>query len=125
MLECQLCRLVEQDVDDDPLGGRENDRLDELFLLAAAAVAADELHLRARKRDVEDARVRGVRQVDPNDLVLLRVEGKVGLAGDEQHVAEPPHRSVVGLRWAEGSDRTVLEQDVVEGQEQFAVAGGQ
>ena len=44
MLQRQLARRLEAHVDDDPLGGRQDDVLDELLVLDAAAVAADELH---------------------------------------------------------------------------------
>ena len=44
VLERQLAGLVEEHVDDDALGGREDDLLDELLVLDVAAVAADELH---------------------------------------------------------------------------------
>ena len=60
----------EQRVDDDPLGRREHDRLDELLALDTPAVAAHELHPRAGQRDVEHAGVRRVRQVEANDLAL-------------------------------------------------------
>ena len=54
VLERQLAGLVEEDVDDHALRRREHDLLDELLVLDVAAVAADELHPRARQRDLED-----------------------------------------------------------------------
>lgn len=47
MLERELAELREEDVDDDALGGRHENVVDELLVLVGAAVAADELHLRA------------------------------------------------------------------------------
>ena len=94
VLERQLARLLEEHVDHDPLRRRQDHRLDELLVLVAAAVAADELHPGARQRDVEDAGVGGVGQVEADDLAALRAERRFGLAADEQHVAEPPHRHV-------------------------------
>ena len=121
MLELELARLREEHVDDDALGGREQDLVDELLVLVVAGVGADELHLRARQRHVEDARVGGVREVEAHDLAALGLERKVRLAGDEHHVAEAAHRHVRRLRLAEGGDPSVLDQDVVERQQQLAV----
>ncbi len=121
VLECQLPRLLEERVDHDPLGGSEDHRVDELLLLVAAAVAADELHPRARKMDLEHARVRGVGQVEANDLAELRAHRQVGLAGDQHHVAEAAHRRVRRLLAAERGDLAVLDQDVVERQQQLAI----
>ena len=70
VLEHRPSRLLEQHVHDDALRRREDDRLDELLALDPAAVAADELHARARQRDVEHARVGRVRQVEADDLAL-------------------------------------------------------
>ena len=74
VLERQVAGLVEQDVHDHTLGGSEDDILDELLVLDVAAVAADELHARARQRDLERPGVRGVREVEAHDLAELRVQ---------------------------------------------------
>ena len=123
MLEGQTARLLEERVDDDPLGRREHDRLDELLALDTAAVAADELQPRPRQRDVEDARVGGVREVEANDLALLRGERRFRLAADEQDVAVAAHRRERRLLATERRDLPVLDQDVVERQQQLAVGG--
>ena len=123
VLERQVARLVEQDVHDHALGGREDDVLDELLVLDVAAVAADELHARARQRDLERPRVRGVREVEADDLAEPRVQRQVRLAVDQQHLAEAPHRHIGRLRAAERRDLPVLEQDVVERQRQVPVGG--
>ena len=65
---------VEEDVDDGPLGRGEHDLVDDLLALVAAAVPADELHPRAGQGNVEDTRVRRVRQVEADDLARARVE---------------------------------------------------
>ena len=78
VLERELARPVEEDVHDDALRGRKDDRVDELLVLDAAAVAADELHPRARKGDVEHARVRGVREVEANDLPACASSARCG-----------------------------------------------
>ena len=44
----ELAGLLEQHIDDGPLRRSEDHVLDELLVLDAAAVAADELHPRAR-----------------------------------------------------------------------------
>jgi hypothetical protein len=59
-----------------------------------AGVGADQLHLRARQRHVEDARVGGVGEVEAHDLAALGLEREVGFARDEHHVAEPAHGDV-------------------------------
>src|SRR5581483_1445224 len=79
----QLARLVEQRVDDHPLGRRQYDVLDEMFVLDVAAVAANELDSRSGERDPEDAGVRGVREVEPNHFTTLYRERRIRLASDE------------------------------------------
>jgi hypothetical protein len=44
VLERQIARLLEEDVDDDSLRRSEDDVVDKLLLLYMAAVAADKLH---------------------------------------------------------------------------------
>ena len=61
VIKGQLPGSGEVDVDDDAFGRRDEDFVDEFLVLVMAAVCAYELHLCARDRDVEDARVRGVR----------------------------------------------------------------
>ena len=121
VLERQPAGLVEEDVDDDPLRRREHDRVDELLALVPPAVAADELHARPRERDVEHPRVRGVREIEADDLALSRAQPELRLAADEHHVPEPAHRRVRRLRRAERGDRALLEQHVVERQGELAV----
>ena len=86
MLEGQLARLLEERIDHDSLGGCEHDRLDELLTLDAAAVAADELQLGSWQRDVEDARVGRVREVEANHLALL--------CGERRLVSPPTSRTL-------------------------------
>ena len=74
VLQDQLAGRLEAHVDDDALGRGEDDVLDELLVLDAAAVAADELHPRARQRDLEHPGVGRVRQVQPHDLARARAE---------------------------------------------------
>ena len=121
VLELELAGVRKEHVDDDTLGGGEQDLVDELLALVVAGVGADQLHLRARQRHVEDARVGGVGEVEAHDLAALGLERKVRLAGDEHHVAEAAHRDVRRLRLAEGGDLPVLDQDVVEREQQLAV----
>ena len=52
----------------------EDDVLDEPLLLDVPTVAAHELHACARKRDLERTGVRGVREVEADDLAELRVQ---------------------------------------------------
>ena len=92
-------------------------------MLVVAGIGADQLHLRARQRHVEHARVRGVGEVEAHDLTALGLERQVRLAGDKHHVAEAAHRDVCRLQFPEGGDLSVLDQDVVEGKEQLAVGG--
>jgi hypothetical protein len=121
VLQRQRAGRVEQDVDDDPLGRREDDVLDELLVLDPAAVAADELHPRARQRDLEYARVRRVGEVEAHDFAGPGGEGEPRFAGDQQHVAEAAHRRVGGLVGAEGGDLAVFDEHVVERQRELTV----
>ena len=120
VLELELARIGEQHVHDDALGRGEQDLVDELLVLVVAGVGANQLHLRARQRHVEDPRVRGVREVEAHHLATPRLEVQIGLAGDQHHVAEPAHRHV-GRLLPEGCDPAVLDQDVVERDQQLAV----
>ena len=117
VLELELACVRKEHVDDDTLGGGEQDLVDQFLALVVAGIGADQLHLRARQRHVEDARVGGVGEVEAHDLAPLGFERKVRLAGDEHHVAEASHRHVRRLRLAEGGDLAVLDQDVVEGEQ--------
>ena len=94
MLELELAGVREEHVDDDTLGRGEQDLVDEFLALVVAGVGADQLHLRARQRHVEDTRVRGVGEVEAHDLAPLGFEREIRLAGDEHHVAEAAHRDV-------------------------------
>jgi hypothetical protein len=60
VFEGQLSGLVEQDVDDGPLGRCQQHPRDELLVLHPAAVPADQLHPGAGQPDVEDGSVGGV-----------------------------------------------------------------
>ena len=121
MLERQLPRLLEEDVDDDALGWGEDHRVDERLALDAAAVAADELDPRAGQGDVEDARVGGVGQVEADDLVELRRSAGSVSPPTSSGVAETAHRRVGRLGAAERRDLAVLDQDVVERQQHLAM----
>ena len=74
MLESEVARLCEENVDDDPLGWSEENLLDALLTLVVAAVGADKLHLSSRHPDIEDARVGGVREVEAHDFPACRFE---------------------------------------------------
>ena len=121
VLQRELAGPVEQDIDDDSLGGSEDHVVDELLVLDVAAVAADELHPRARQLDLEHPRVRGVGQVEADHLAELRGQREIRLAADQQHVAEAAHRRVGRLGAAERRDLAVLQQDVVEREHQLTV----
>ena len=123
MIKGQLPGSREVDVEDDSFGRRDEDFVNEFLVLVMAAVCAYELHLCARDCDVEDARVRGVRQVETNDLTPHGCEGKVWFACDEHDVSEPAHRDVSRLGLAERRQLPVFDQDVIQGKEQLAVRG--
>ena len=113
---------VEERVDDNALGRRQDHVVDELFVLDVAAVAADELDSSAGKRDPEDAGVRGVREVEPDHLTMLLLQRQIGRPLDKQQVAEPAHRRVGCLGSAERRHFAVLDQDVIERQGYLAGA---
>ena len=121
MLETNVSGRVEEDVDADALGRREQDFLDEFLALMAAAVAADELHLRPAHPDVEDPGVGGVNEVQAHDLAPAGSLGELGLAVDQHHVPNRPIAVKVGPELAKGTHPPVLDQDVVEGDCQLAI----
>ena len=90
-------------------------------MLDPTAVTADQLHPRAGQGDVEDAGVGGVGQPQPHDLACPEGKTKVGVAGDQQPVAEAAHGRVAGLGGAERCDLAVLDENVVQSQDQVAV----
>jgi hypothetical protein len=95
--------------------------LDELSVFEAAAVAADELYPGVGDRDVEHPSVRGVHQIETNDLAGASGQFQVRIAVDEEHVTEPAHRGVRGQGPAERGDGAVGEQDVVQGEDDLPV----
>ena len=123
VLEDVLARLLEEDVDHDPLGRRQENLVDEALVLVVSAVSADELHASSRQRHVEDASVGGVGEVEAHDLAALRGEREVWLSRDEHDVAEAAHRDMRRFRGAEAGDLPVFDENVVQRQEQLAVDG--
>ena len=59
------------------------DLVNELLTFTSAAVASDELHLCAVQANVEDARVRRVGQVQPDDFAEACAQREVRVTGDE------------------------------------------
>lgn len=71
--------------------------VDELLLFDMAAVASDQLHPRPRQGDLENAGVGGIGQVRAHDLAQLRRQRQLGLAVDQQDIAEAAHGRVSRL----------------------------
>ena len=90
-------------------------------MFVAAAVGADELHLRLLHADVEHTGVGGVGEVEADDLAETRVQCELRLAGDQQDVAESPHRGVCRFGAAERGHFPVLDEDVVQSEQDLAV----
>ena len=124
MHHLEVSRLLEQHIDHNPLRRRQDHGVDPLLPLHVTAVAADELHPSAGERDVEHAGVGGVDQVEAQHLPEPCGHRLVGLAVDEDDVAEPAHGRVGGLVRTEPGDLAVLEKEVVEGEQHLAVHGG-
>ena len=124
VLQLQLPWPVEKHVDHGPFRGRQQHLGDEFLVLDPAAVAADEFHLGARQRHVEDPGVGGVGQPQPHNFPGPRGQREVGLAADQQHSAEPAHRRVRRLVRAERGDLAVLQQQVIQGQHHVPVGRG-
>ena len=72
MLERELARVSKSTSTITRSDGAKNDLFDELLVLDAAAVSADELHPGARQGDLEDPRVGRVGEVEAYHLSLLR-----------------------------------------------------
>ncbi len=116
VLERELAGLLEEDVDDDALGGSKQHLFDELLTLVVTAVGADELHPCARQGDVEDAGVGRVREVEANDLATLGLQREIRLSSYEHRVAEASHRHVRRFGLAERGDASLLYENIVERQ---------
>ena len=82
---------AEENVDDHAFRGGEEHLLDELLLLIVAAVPRRPASSAPQARRLEDPGVRGVREVEADDLVTLRFQREVRLPGDEHDVAEATH----------------------------------
>jgi hypothetical protein len=122
VLERRFSGLVEEHIDDDALGGRQDDVLDHLLALVAAAVATDQLHPGPGDADLEDARVRRIGQIEADDLTLLHAHGYFRLTSDEEGGPEATHGDVIRLMGAKGSHAPILiEQDVVERKQDLAM----
>src|SRR5205823_5959296 len=110
-----VARVVESDLDDVALRGRDDDALDPLFPLEVAGVAADQLHLRAGKGDVEGSRARSVRQEKTHDLAVPNSRARAHLTIHEEHVPEPAHegvRCLLAPKWDELP--VVADEEIVE-----------
>jgi hypothetical protein len=86
--------MLEEDVDDHTLGGRQENLLDEALVLVVSAVSADELHASPWQRHVEDASVGGVGEVEANDLPRSRLRSS---SLRRIHVSKRPTRRGVTL----------------------------
>src|SRR5947209_11441956 len=113
MLEPHVPRSVEQHVDNRSFGRCEQHRIDERLALVATAVTTDQLRARAANGEVEDARVRRVDEIEAHDLPLSGLAGELGLAVDQQDVAETPHGGEGRPGPAEVRNVAALDEQVV------------
>jgi hypothetical protein len=72
VLERQIAGPLEEGIDDDALRRRDEHGIDQLLVLVASAVTADQLQSRTWKRHVEDACVRRIRHIETHDLAASR-----------------------------------------------------
>jgi hypothetical protein len=114
MLERYLARSVEVHVEDGSLRRRQQHLLDERLAFVPAAVAADELRPCAADGEVEDPRVRGVDQVEPDDVSPSHLGRERGLPVDQHDVAESAHGGERRPGPEERRDLPVFNQQVVE-----------
>jgi hypothetical protein len=121
VLQVKLAGLVGQHVDHRPLRGGQQHLVDELLVLDAAAVAADQLQSRPGHGHVEHPAVGGVGQPQPHHLPRPGRQAQICVATGQEDVAVAAHGRVAGLDWAEGRHLAVLQQQVVQGQHDLAV----
>jgi hypothetical protein len=121
MLQVQLPRGRDQHIDHHPLRRRHHDLVDELLVLDAAAVAADQLHPGPRHGQVEHPGVGGIGQPQPHHLPHPCLQPKIRVAAGQKDVAEPSHGRIAGLGPAERGDAALLDQQVVDGQDEVSI----
>src|SRR5881397_3417017 len=92
--ERNIPRRIEFDINDIPLGGRDDNALDPFLMLEIARVAADNFHPGAGKGEVEGSGVRDVGEQEPNDLAASRGQAPARLSIDEKYVAKATHERV-------------------------------
>src|SRR6185295_6827880 len=96
MLQADITGRLEQHVEDGAFGWCEQHGVDEALAFAATTVASDVLDASTVETDVEDARVRGVHQVQANDLADLGLLRQRDVAVDQHDVAEATHGRIRG-----------------------------
>src|SRR5215212_48211 len=90
-------------------------------MLVATAVATDQLHPGAAKREVEDTSVRRVHQIQAHDLSYSRLARELALAVYQHDVAEAAHGGEGRPRAPEGRHPPVLDEYVVQRDGQLSV----
>ncbi len=92
------------------------------FSFVCAAVGADKLCLRAAYREPERPGVRGIRDVETDDLSPIRLERVVLFSVHEEDVPVTAHEGAVGAVFIQ-TDLTFLNEDVVKKEWYLAVHG--
>jgi hypothetical protein len=121
MLEPHLPWSIEQHVQNRPLRRSKQDFVDPALAFVSTAIAADQLRASAADREVEDPSVRRVDQIQAHDFSHCRLSCELGLAVDQHDVPESAHRRVVRPRSMEGSDMTILNEEIVQGERQVPI----
>ena len=100
---------------------RDEHRLGPLFALVLAHVGADELHLRTGDGEVVGPHIGCVEDVESDHVPPLYIERVVGLTVRQHRVAEAPHEHVARRVGVGHANSAVLDIDVVEDQNLFAI----
>src|SRR6266511_3044609 len=74
------------------LGWCDHHTLDPSLALEWAGIRGDELHARARKREIERACVRDVREIETHHFTATDRQPIARLTVDQHHVSKPAHQ---------------------------------
>jgi hypothetical protein len=99
--------------------------VNQLFVLIAATVSADQLHPRPGQHHVEHPGVGGVGQPQPYYFPDSGFQAQLRVAAGQKKIAKAAHGRITGLGGTERRDRAVFQQQVVQSQDEVAVGRGQ
>src|SRR5215472_11858428 len=112
--EREVAGTIELDVDDVSLRGGDDDARGPALAFRPTRVGRNDLHACTAEGEIEDASVRHVREVEPDDLALSGVQCIARLTIDEQNISPPAHERVGGGIRAVWKETLVIQKEVVQ-----------